>query len=112
MDYRYFPEPDLPPLSLTPQYIAARVTNEVPMDRRIKYLDLFKLSADDARILSQDRELSDYFEYIVSATEDPKRACSYITTILFGLFIERELPIDLASLKFPPSELVQVIKLV
>ncbi len=112
MDYRYFPEPDLPPLILTPEYIAARQVSEVPMDRRMRYTSEYGLGADDARILSQDRALSDYFEYIVTATNDPKRACSYITTILFGLFIERELPIDLASLKFAPTELVAVIKLV
>jgi aspartyl-tRNA(Asn)/glutamyl-tRNA(Gln) amidotransferase subunit B len=83
MDYRYFPEPDLPALVLTQDYIAARVIAEVPMDRRERYLQAYQLSADDARILSADRQVSDYYEALVSMTNDPRRSCSYLTTLIF-----------------------------
>jgi aspartyl-tRNA(Asn)/glutamyl-tRNA(Gln) amidotransferase subunit B len=112
MDYRYFPEPDLPALVLTQDYIAARVIAEVPMDRRERYLQTYQLSADDARILSADRQVSDYYEALVSMTNDPRRSCSYLTTLIFGLFEEHQLPVDLKSLKFAPQELAKVITLV
>lgn len=83
MDYRYFPEPDLPPLLLTEGFIHDRILHELPIDRRMKYLTEYKLSEDDARILSQNREISDFYEALVRLTQDPKKSCSYITTVLF-----------------------------
>jgi aspartyl-tRNA(Asn)/glutamyl-tRNA(Gln) amidotransferase subunit B len=112
MDYRYFPEPDLPPLILTSEYITARVISEVPMDRRERYLTKYQLSADDARILSADRAISDYYESLVTMTNDPRRSCSYLTTLLFGLFEEHQISLDLSTLKFAPEELARVITLV
>ena len=86
MDYRYFPDPDLPPLLITREYIDERGIGELPVDRRMKYLNEYKLVADDARILSGDRLTSDFYESLVSLTQDPKKSCSYITTVLFALF--------------------------
>gem|GEM_PF-4337641 len=65
MDYRYFPEPDLPTLVLTDEYINERKIDELPIDRRIKYLNEYKLQEDDARILSNEKEISDYYENLV-----------------------------------------------
>lgn len=68
MDYRYFPDPDLPPLRLTNEYIAEREIVELPIDRRIRYIEEFKLVGDDARILSNDRVTSDFYENLVTMT--------------------------------------------
>jgi aspartyl-tRNA(Asn)/glutamyl-tRNA(Gln) amidotransferase subunit B len=86
MDYRYFPDPDLPPLVITSDFINQRMITELPMDRRMKYLGDYKLIEDDARILSENRETSDFYEALVSMTGDPKKSCSYITTVLFAIF--------------------------
>jgi aspartyl-tRNA(Asn)/glutamyl-tRNA(Gln) amidotransferase subunit B len=86
MDYRYFPDPDLPPLVIAQDFINDRSIAELPMDRRMKYLSEYKLIDDDARILSNDRLTSDFYETLVSLTDDAKKSCSYITTILFALF--------------------------
>lgn len=86
MDYRYFPEPDLPPILLDQAYITDRNIGELPIDRRIKYRDEYKLIEDDARILSENRETSDFYETLVVLTKDPKKSCSYITTVLFAIF--------------------------
>lgn len=86
MDYRYFPDPDLPPLVLTDSYINERTIDELPIDRRLKYLNEYKLSSDDARILASDHITSDFYEKLVEMTGDPKKSCSYITTVLFALF--------------------------
>lgn len=112
MDYRYFPEPDLPRLVVEKSYIDERAIAELPIDRRTKYVETYGLGADDARILSNERVLSDYYESLVALTNDPKKSCSYITTILFSLFEEHGLTVDLPSLKFNVAELGKIIQLV
>jgi aspartyl-tRNA(Asn)/glutamyl-tRNA(Gln) amidotransferase subunit B len=112
MDYRYFPEPDLPPIVLDPQYISDRQIGELPIDRRIKYRDEYKLIEDDARILSENRETSEFYETLVTLTQDPKKSCSYITTVLFALFEGAETKMGLSDIKAPVSEIARVIQLV
>jgi aspartyl-tRNA(Asn)/glutamyl-tRNA(Gln) amidotransferase subunit B len=70
MDYRYFPEPDLLPLVLSDEFVAeARLQiPELPIEKRLRYLRVFKLSEDDARILTFDRTLSEYFDKLVELT--------------------------------------------
>ena len=112
MDYRYFPDPDIPPLILTAEYIEEREIGELPIDRRLKYRDEYKLIEDDARILSSDRVISDFYEELVSLTKDPKRSCSYITTVLFAIFEAHHARMDLSHLAAPASEFAQVIRMV
>jgi aspartyl-tRNA(Asn)/glutamyl-tRNA(Gln) amidotransferase subunit B len=112
MDYRYFPEPDLPPLTLTRAFIDERKIAELPIDRRIKYRDEYKLIEDDARILSNDRLTSDFYEKLVELTGDPKKSCSYITTVLFAIFEAHHEKLDLSHIKADTSEIARVIQLV
>ena len=114
MDYRYFPEPDLLPLELSDEFIAEARTKipELPIDKRIRYLNEYKLSEDDARILTTDRELSEYFDELNSLTWDPKKSCSYITTILLSLMNESENTKKISDLKFELKQLARVIELV
>lgn len=112
MDYRYFPEPDLPPLVISQEFIASRNIGDLPIDRRIKYVNEYKIQADDTRILSANRELSDFYEELVKLTADPKKSCSYITTILFTLFDTHNEPISFENLRFDTKELAEVINLV
>ena len=112
MDYRYFPDPDLPPLTLTPTYISERETWDLPMDRRLKYLNTYKLIEDDARILSGDRMTSEFYEELVNITKDPKKSCSYITTILFALFEAHTTRLSLSDIKAETKEIAKVIELV
>jgi aspartyl-tRNA(Asn)/glutamyl-tRNA(Gln) amidotransferase subunit B len=99
MDYRYFPDPDLPPLRLTQEYIDMRTIGELPIDRRLKYKNDWKLPEDDARILSSDRMTSDFYEKLVEISGDPKKSCSYITTVLFAIFEAHHEKIDLSHVK-------------
>ena len=99
MDYRYFPDPDLPPLILTKEYIQERDIGELPIDRRLRYLSEYKLSEDDARILSADRLTSDFYDELIAISGDAKKSCSYITTILFAIFEAHHSPIDLSHVK-------------
>lgn len=112
MDYRYFPEPDLPPLVLTPEFITERAISELPIDRRLKYLNEYKLIEDDARILSENIITSDFYEELVAITGDPKKSCSYITTILFAIFEANETKLTLSDIKAETREIARVIQLV
>jgi aspartyl-tRNA(Asn)/glutamyl-tRNA(Gln) amidotransferase subunit B len=114
MDYRYFPEPDLLPVILEDDFINAlrETVPEFPIEKRLRYLNDYKLSDDDARILTADKDLSDYFDELVSLTNDPKKSCSYLTTILLGLLKESEDINSLSDLKFDISQLAAVIQLV
>ena len=112
MDYRYFPEPDLPPLLISKEFIAERAIGDLPIDRRIKYVNEYKLQADDARILSASRDLSDFYEELVKLSGDAKKSCSYITTILFTLFDAHKEAITFERLRFEVAELARVISLV
>lgn len=114
MDYRYFPDPDLLPIILDDEFIdAARATiTELPIERRIRYLNDFSLSEDDARLLTTDKDLSDYFEELESLTKDAKKSCSYITTILLALIKESEEVTSVSEVKFEIKELARVIELV
>jgi aspartyl-tRNA(Asn)/glutamyl-tRNA(Gln) amidotransferase subunit B len=114
MDYRYFPEPDLLPVELDDEFIEeARATlPELPIEKRLKYLEEYKLGKDDARILTVTRDLSEYFDELVKLTNDPKKSCSYMTTILLALIKESEDINSVDELKFDIKELAKVIELV
>jgi aspartyl-tRNA(Asn)/glutamyl-tRNA(Gln) amidotransferase subunit B len=112
MDYRYFPEPDLLPLVLDKNFIEERKIKELPIDRRIKYLQVFNLQEDDSRILSEKKEISDYFEELVKLTNDPKKSCAYITTVLLAHFKNTEEDINFFNLKFEIKEFAEIINLI
>ncbi|MHC4106161.1 MAG: Asp-tRNA(Asn)/Glu-tRNA(Gln) amidotransferase subunit GatB, partial [Planctomycetota bacterium] len=73
-DYRYFPDPDLVPVKLTPQWLAdikGRLC-ELPIKRQLRYVEQYKLSDYDAGVLTADRSTSDLFDEAVKAGADPK----------------------------------------
>lgn len=110
MDYRYFPEPDLPPLVLSQSEVDGTKIIELPIDRRLKYLE-YGLLSDDARILSDRRDLSDFYDALVSMTNDPKKSASIITTVLFALMSEYHDSGDFSNLKFQPKDLARLYDL-
>jgi aspartyl-tRNA(Asn)/glutamyl-tRNA(Gln) amidotransferase subunit B len=80
-DYRYFPEPDLPPLVVPPQVIDAirRTLPELPRARRARYVRQYPaLTAYDVDVLTSDPSLGDYFEHVARPSEDPKAAANWI----------------------------------
>ena len=114
MDYRYFPEPDLLPIELEDDFIEnlRKQLPELPIEKRIRYLNNFKLSEDDARILTSSRDLSEYFDKLVELTWDSKKSASYIITILLALMNESEDIKEVSNFKFNIEELAKVIDLV
>jgi aspartyl-tRNA(Asn)/glutamyl-tRNA(Gln) amidotransferase subunit B len=84
-DYRYFPDPDLPPLVLDAAWVEQlRATlPELPDARRARYMRDFGLSAYDAGVLTAERETAAYFE-TVAAGRDPKQAANWVMGDLFA----------------------------
>jgi aspartyl-tRNA(Asn)/glutamyl-tRNA(Gln) amidotransferase subunit B len=80
-DYRYFPEPDLPPLRPSEAWVAELRAQlpELPAQRRVRYVEQLGLSAYDAGVLTADRALSDYYDAVVAAGVDAKKAANWVT---------------------------------
>jgi aspartyl-tRNA(Asn)/glutamyl-tRNA(Gln) amidotransferase subunit B len=85
-DYRYFPEPDLPPLILTPTLLEeVRATMpELPEAKRVRIRDAWGLPDYDASVLTQSKELADYFEKAASASGDGKATANWVLNELLG----------------------------
>jgi len=82
MDYRYFPDPDLLPLIITPAMIEAVKGEmpELPDAKRIRFIEQYKLSDYDAMVLTGSRDIADYYEAVVAGTgaKDPKIAANWV----------------------------------
>src|SRR5438270_1707765 len=83
-DYRYFPEPDLPPLVVTNQFIEdVRLSMpELPDARRKRFSDQYDLSYADASQLTSDRSLADYYEAAVEASANARATANWIRSEL------------------------------
>lgn len=79
-DYRYFPDPDLPPLVLSPAWIEEIRAElpELPEAKRSRLLTDFGLPAYDAGVLASERSIAEYFEAVVEAGASPKPAANWI----------------------------------
>ncbi len=91
-DYRYFPEPDLPPLRISQEEVDAIRAGmpELPGEMRARFEQEFGLSAYDADVLTTSRELAAYYEDLAAASpEDPKRAANWLANELLGRLKER-----------------------
>jgi aspartyl-tRNA(Asn)/glutamyl-tRNA(Gln) amidotransferase subunit B len=79
-DYRYFPDPDLPPLVLSPAWIAEQraLLPELPDAKRARLEAAYGIPAYDARVITSERDLAEYFEAVVRAGADPKVAANWV----------------------------------
>jgi aspartyl-tRNA(Asn)/glutamyl-tRNA(Gln) amidotransferase subunit B len=85
-DYRYFPEPDLLPVQISPALVA-KVRGELPelpKARRARFMKDYQLSDYDAFVLTSSRAVADYFENVVAAGVEPKIAGNWIMTEMLG----------------------------
>jgi aspartyl-tRNA(Asn)/glutamyl-tRNA(Gln) amidotransferase subunit B len=84
-DYRYFPDPDLLPLELTPAYVEAlrAALPELPDEKRTRFTRDYGLSPYDAGVLASEREVAEFFEE-VAAGRDGKAAANWVVNELFG----------------------------
>jgi len=92
-DYRYFPDPDLLPLNLAPEYVdtLAATLPELPDEKKERFISEYGLSAYDAGVLVAEKKNADYFETVMlggpegkRGQRDAKSAVNWVTTNLFG----------------------------
>ena len=85
-DYRYFPDPDLLPLELTPSFVAELQSSlpELPDEKKARFVRDYALSAYDACVLVAERETAEYFETMIGAGADPKAAANWLINEYFG----------------------------
>ncbi|MCW5699834.1 MAG: Asp-tRNA(Asn)/Glu-tRNA(Gln) amidotransferase subunit GatB [Rhodospirillales bacterium] len=93
-DYRYFPDPDLLPLRLTPEEVDRIRADlpELPDHKRDRFMTQYGLSAADAGVLVAEREMAAYFETVATG-RDAKTAANWLTTNLFALLNKKGLGI-------------------
>ena len=110
-DYRYFPEPDLPPIVLDEAWLhSVKIAlPELPDVRRARFIEQYSLGIDDAMTLTDQRALADYFESLVEASGDAKASSAMILSNVLRVLNERGWSIE----QFPltSSELAQIIAL-
>ena len=85
-DYRYFPEPDLPPLIVTPEFLAAAKAKlpELPEARRARMIAEYDLNAQDAATLTADQAFADRFEAAAKTARNPRRVANVLLSEVGG----------------------------
>ncbi len=111
VDYKYFIEPNMPPVKLTKQFLDD-IRKEIPRlqyERYHQYTNEYELSEYDSNVLVKDKDIADYFEKLISYGIKPKEACSWVTTVILGSL--NKLNTDLEGLFITSKMLSEVIKL-
>lgn len=113
-DYRYFPEPDLPPLHIDPTWMDEIKAGlpELPQAKQIRFMQIYALSPYMANVLTSEREVADYFEQAVSAAPGlhPKQIANWLSGELFGLL--NEFGISIAKCKISAKDFSKLVMLV
>ena len=112
-DYRYFPEPDLLPLVVPEAWVdeVRRAMPELPARRRDRYVRAHGLSPYDADVLTQRKDVADYFEAMLADGAPAKEAANWIMTELLRIVREEKLDDALVIREWPLSA-AQLAKLV
>jgi aspartyl-tRNA(Asn)/glutamyl-tRNA(Gln) amidotransferase subunit B len=107
-DYRYFPDPDLPPLVLLPAWIDEQraALPELPEAKRARLEAEYQLPAYDAGVITSEPELARFFESVVQAGADPKTAANWIMGEVMTTYNER------GAFPVSPERLARLIAMV
>ena len=111
-DYRYFPEPDLPPLVITREWIeeVRRSLPELPAGKRRRFVAEYGIPDYDAGVLTLSREVADYYETVARESGSPKTASNWVMTEVLRKLKEDERP--LAACPVKPGQLAELVKLI
>lgn len=94
-DYRYFPEPDLPPLLIDSKLIEKwkQQLPELPLERTKRYIDQLGLPKESALVLTSDKQLSNFFEQGLETTPHARSLCNWILVEFLGRFKDSTVPL-------------------
>jgi aspartyl-tRNA(Asn)/glutamyl-tRNA(Gln) amidotransferase subunit B len=112
-DYRYFPEPDLPPLTIDPAWVERIRSSlpELPWARRERFVTDYKLPAHVAGVLTADRAIADFFEAVLRKTPGtaPEKVAHWLAGEVFSLL--NQAGIEIEGSRLSPDALAQIITL-
>ena len=111
-DYRYFPDPDLPPVTISDAWIQEIKDRqpELKTEKMARYQEEYGLSAYDADIITEAKHMADIFEATVSLCGKPKEAANWLMVEVMRLLKEEAL--ELEAIRFSPENLAKLIVLV
>ena len=112
MDYRYFPEPDLPAIIITESRLS-NVKGEMPefADEKAKrFINEYKLNEMEAATLSSEQELAEYYEEVVKVSDDARLAANWVLTEILRVLKEKNISIEEFSVD--PENIGKLIKLI
>ncbi|MEO8355539.1 MAG: Asp-tRNA(Asn)/Glu-tRNA(Gln) amidotransferase subunit GatB [Chloroflexota bacterium] len=112
-DYRYFPEPDLPPLVLDRDWIESIRASlpELPQAKTSRFIQQYELTAQEARLLTSEKALAEYFERIAAKSKSPAKT---VSSWIAGEFLRymNDLNIDVANIPVRAEDFARLIDLV
>ncbi len=111
-DYRYFPEPDLPPIHISDEWVAQVKDSipEMPDVRRKRYVNDWGITEYDAGVLTQTKEMSDFYEATVAAGADAKLAANWLMGEVSAYLNAQK--VELGQTALTPEHLATMIKLI
>ena len=111
-DYRYFPDPDLPPIHISDAWIDEIRSSqpELREEKQLRYQQEFELPAYDAGILTESRHLSELFEEVANLCGSPKKAANWFMGEVLRLTKDKGL--DVEKVSFTPEHLSDLIQMV
>ena len=114
-DYRYFPEPDLPPLVIDEAWLerVRAELSELPREKRLRFIEEYGITEYDTGVLTAEKDIANYFETAVhslSSTVAPKALANWMTGDLFALMNQAD--ISVADIKVRPEALAELVGLV
>ena len=115
IDYRYFPDPDLPPLYLEQSFIddQRRCLPELPLARAARYQQDYKLAPYEAHVLVEDKLVGDFFEDVVIALQGKPQAPREAAMWIIGeVFAATSTDVKISDLKITPNTLAELVECV
>ena len=111
IDYKYYTEPNIPPIRLRKEFIND-IKNNMPVleyERKNTYINEYGISNIDASTLTKDKKLSDYFESIISCGSNPKDTSNVVVGFLLG-YLNKNYK-DIADINIEPEDFSEIIKM-
>lgn len=112
IDYKYFTDPNLPPIKLDSAWID-EIKSEIPRlqyERSLNYINDYGISRKDAYTIVREKEISDYYEECINLGGDPVLVCNWLTGSLIGNM--NKMGLTIKDILLTPSGLVELIKLI
>jgi len=111
-DYRYFPEPDLPPLEISSPWLEEVRASlpELPPDKRRRFVERYGLPDYDAGVLTLSRDVADFYEVVAQQSGNPKAASNWVMTEVLRKLKDEDSPLSASRVK--PAQLAEMIRLI